>query len=113
MATGKGGILCRCDCGTERQLQANKLQQGSTRSCGCALAEARSDHGAQHVGQTYGDWTVDGYRKTGRGIWYAIHCVRCGYATSRRYSHFATSRSNCPMCNRRPDGWRKLDLTSK
>jgi hypothetical protein len=113
IATGGGGVLCRCDCGTERRLQVNKLWQGGTKSCGCALADARSDHGAQRVGQIYGDWTVDGYRKTGRGIAYRIHCVRCGYATSRRYSHFAAARSNCPACNRRPDGWRKLDLTSK
>lgn len=113
IATGKGGILCRCDCGTERRLQVNKLWQGETKSCGCALADARSDHGAQRVGQTYGDWTVDSYRKTGKGIAYAIRCVKCGHTTERRYSHFALTRSHCSACSPKPRHTKRIDLAAK
>ncbi len=31
--------MCRCDCGTEKQVQAHNLLRGMTRSCGCLLRD--------------------------------------------------------------------------
>jgi hypothetical protein len=31
--------LCRCDCGIEREVDASNLRAGTTKSCGCILAE--------------------------------------------------------------------------
>ncbi len=32
--------LCRCSCGTERQLSTRSLKSGNTKSCGCLRREA-------------------------------------------------------------------------
>lgn len=41
--------LCRCACGTEKSVQAGKLETGHTRSCGCLqrelIAERQKTHG--------------------------------------------------------------------
>jgi hypothetical protein len=39
------GILhwrCKCDCGNEKEVKANRLQKGTTKSCGCLATEVRS-----------------------------------------------------------------------
>ena len=28
-------VLCRCDCGTEKTIEAGRVQKGKTKSCGC------------------------------------------------------------------------------
>lgn len=45
--------LCRCDCGTEREVMTNHLVRGTSKSCGCTphtVAEPRSEH------PLYGTW---------------------------------------------------------
>lgn len=32
--------LCRCDCGTEKEIESQSLRIGNTRSCGCLRREA-------------------------------------------------------------------------
>lgn len=42
--TGSGtsaAWLCRCDCGAEKIIKANRLTQGRSRSCGCAQRDGR------------------------------------------------------------------------
>lgn len=34
-----GMVLCRCDCGTEKEVQARGLTKGTSQSCGCLRAE--------------------------------------------------------------------------
>lgn len=34
--TGRSQWLCRCDCGTERNIDAFRLKSGQSKSCGCA-----------------------------------------------------------------------------
>ena len=54
--TGQLGALCRCDCGNELAVSANRLVSGNTQSCGClkvevassrlpAMSEANKTHG--------------------------------------------------------------------
>lgn len=42
--------LCRCDCGTEKAVNADNLVRGLTRSCGCA-AQKRPDITGQRFGR--------------------------------------------------------------
>ena len=58
-ANGNGQTCwhCRCDCGTERDVVAQTLREGLTKSCGCqkgiAIARARTKHGRSN---TKGYW---------------------------------------------------------
>lgn len=42
---GKLMWLCRCDCGTEKNVNGGHLRQGATKSCGCYKIEKRLKHG--------------------------------------------------------------------
>lgn len=37
--------LCRCDCGTERDVSAHSLRRGHSTSCGCYALEVRAENG--------------------------------------------------------------------
>lgn len=41
--TGQLGARCRCDCGNELLVAANRLTSGNTRSCGCLRIEVASE----------------------------------------------------------------------
>ncbi|MFM0321096.1 HNH endonuclease [Caballeronia glebae] len=52
---------CRCDCGREKAVASAKLVHGSTKSCGCLVAEIRQTYNlSKHnfVGQVFGRLTV-------------------------------------------------------
>lgn len=38
-------VLCRCDCGTEKEVILNNFISGRTQSCGCLFKEIRTKHG--------------------------------------------------------------------
>ena len=35
----RGMMLCRCDCGAEKEIEARRIRQGTTKSCGCLSRE--------------------------------------------------------------------------
>ena len=40
VSSGKRGmILCRCDCGAEKIIEARRVRKGLTKSCGCLSRE--------------------------------------------------------------------------
>lgn len=41
-------ILCRCDCGNEKRIIAEKVKGGRTKSCGCLIREKATKHGLSH-----------------------------------------------------------------
>jgi hypothetical protein len=43
-------VLCKCDCGNEKEVRLSGLQQGSTISCGCVGKEIRR---LSNIGNTY------------------------------------------------------------
>jgi hypothetical protein len=55
-------VLCRCECGTERRVLAEKLIKERSRSCGCAavasMVQARFSHPYITAGTTFGRLTV-------------------------------------------------------
>lgn len=73
-------VLCRCECGTERRVQAEKLITGRSRSCGCgavaAMVQARFSDPYIPAGAVFGRLTVlqDVARSTDRAL---CRCV-CG-----------------------------------
>ena len=36
---GRGMVLCRCDCGAEKIIEARRVRKGLTKSCGCLSRE--------------------------------------------------------------------------
>lgn len=58
-------VRCRCDCGTEKDVDVYSLRSGGTRSCGCLISETasrlRATHGHSRVGKmtlTYRSWML-------------------------------------------------------
>lgn len=50
---------CRCDCGTEKDVNYTSLRKGGTQSCGCLRAEVASQTCfIDLTGQRFGRWTV-------------------------------------------------------
>jgi hypothetical protein len=66
---GRGAIaywLCRCDCGTERQVNGSSLRKGQSASCGCVAFKAQSKklllHGYARTDKRSGDRTYTTWR---------------------------------------------------
>ena len=58
---GESRWLCRCACGTEREVLERSLLYGTSRSCGCMRREATSERlGHDLTGRTFGELTVLG-----------------------------------------------------
>ena len=51
---GRGKVLCRCSCGTVKEVYKQALKEGKSKSCGCI--ENRKE--AVFPGQQFGEWTV-------------------------------------------------------
>lgn len=47
-SSGQAVYLCRCDCGTEKEIRAGYLRDGRTKSCGCLSAELSSKRAKTH-----------------------------------------------------------------
>jgi hypothetical protein len=47
-STGHGLVLCRCDCGTERKVQAKSIKRGDSQSCGCLKVEKTAERNTKH-----------------------------------------------------------------
>lgn len=48
-------FLCRCDCGTEKEVALARLRNGGTRSCGCLLGKCGGTHGKSGTAE-YRTW---------------------------------------------------------
>lgn len=57
---GNGAVwLCQCKCGTQKEIRASDMVQGSVKSCGCEhrqrIAKASTTHGMKNT-RTYSIW---------------------------------------------------------
>src|SRR6516162_11155615 len=67
--------FCKCDCGNSKQVRAQELRNGHTKSCGCLTKKRFIDL----TGQKFAHWTVlhrAGKDRHGRLLW-RCRCV-CG-----------------------------------
>lgn len=70
--------LCRCDCGTEREVRQTLLRNGQSRSCGCFHNEQAAAHIA-NVQRSHGMADTPEYT-----IWHLMH-QRCRDPARRNY----------------------------
>lgn len=102
-ATVKGHIRCRCDCGKETTPLAYNVKNGNTTSCGCALQEARVEHGKQtapalgHANRTHGMSTSRTYL-----CWQEMK-KRCLLPTHTRYPEYGAR--GVTVCDRWRDSF--------
>lgn len=81
--------LFRCDCGTEKILNANDVFHGKTKSCGCLNAELAKKH---CLGMAkHGMWQTKEYR-----AWHAMK-DRCTCKTHKYYDYYGGRGIN--ICN--------------
>lgn len=85
---------CRCRCGTVRQVRADSLVRGRSKSCGCKPIErpSRRKPTVDLTNQTIGYWHVDEY--AGGGLW---ECT-CKCGTHRKVSTTDLTQGKTTSC---------------
>lgn len=56
----KGGLLCVCDCGTEKILKSSRIRLKQVKSCGCLMKKSREKH---HLFKGYGEISQSVFNK--------------------------------------------------
>lgn len=60
-AKGKSGSwVCRCECGTVREVRTDRLTSGESRSCGCLMVEVNAERMRATTGELHPGWKGDG-----------------------------------------------------
>ena len=81
---GKGRSLCRCSCGTVREVNNSSLRQGKSTSCG-----HNKNKDSELLGKTFGEWSVEEY--VGNGL-YRCKCS-CGTIKDIKKAHLLSGAS--------------------
>lgn len=82
--------LCRCDCGTEREVLSKNLRDG--RSTACGECEFSKTNRIDLTGKTFGEWHVDSY--AGDKYW---NCT-CSCGRQRKVPGFALRTRGIQQC---------------
>ena len=104
-------VICRCDCGVEKEVMLRYLTDGDTKSCGCLKKEQCL---SVNKGDTFGFWTVlgegVGYRYKGKKTrTLKVQCI-CGKERGVSSSILHTRKSNSCGCKGRPQKIKKEKL---
>lgn len=98
--------LCKCDCGTIKEVKGASLREGKSQSCGCLHKQLSkkicSQVGKKNIrnliGQQFGEWTVlkdSGKRRSNGGIIWTCQCS-CGTIKDvRGHSLISGYSTNC------------------
>lgn len=82
--------LCRCDCGTEREVLSKNLRDGRSTACGeCEFSKTKR---IDLTGKTFGEWHVDSY--AGDKYW---NCT-CSCGRQRKIPGFALRTRGIQQC---------------
>lgn len=82
--------LCRCDCGTEREVLSKNLRDGRSTACGeCEFSKTKR---IDLTGKTFGEWYVDSY--AGDKYW---NCT-CSCGRQRKVPGFALRTRGIQQC---------------
>lgn len=90
--------VCRCECGTVREVRIDALKAGNTLSCGCDTkrlqSEAKIRQGSKYdlTGQRFGKWTVLKY--AGHSKW----LCRCDCGTEQEIPTGSLKFGSTHMC---------------
>ena len=92
--------LCRCDCGTEKEIDGHALRSGHTQSCGCYNADKLRERFTDLTGQKIGYWTVIEKRPNrGKHIMWLCRC-ECGNEREVASSELISKSSTSCGCKR-------------
>ena len=94
--------LCRCDCGTEREVLSKNLRDG--RSTACGECEFSKTNRIDLTGKTFGEWHVDSY--AGDKYW---NCT-CSCGRQRKVPGFALRTRGIQQCGHTS---RSIDLVGQ
>ena len=99
---------CKCDCGNEILVSADKLKSGHTKSCGCLKREAQRQ---DLTGKTFGYWKVLSYAYTkDYQSYYNCQCI-CGIVAIKQGKLLKNGHTTSCGCMK---GQTKIkDLTNK
>ena len=90
--------LCRCDCGTVKEIALRHLKAGKIVSCGCVGHAGHPGPGLS-VGTTFGRLAVMGAAEAGNGGRHYWFCrCECGATKSVRETHLKQGRINSCGC---------------
>lgn len=102
---GNRTVLCRCECGLEKQVYIKHLLNEKSRSCKSCASKTTG----RITEKTIGQWEILKEVPSNRGRKYLCRC-RCGLETVVSYNALTQGKANgCNSCNRRED----LDIIGK
>jgi hypothetical protein len=78
---------CRCDCGAELVVRADRLRSGNTKSCGCLKRDLDATRRSDHDGPKIGAYKHGGIDTAEYTTWHAIR-ARCYTPTNHLYPRF-------------------------
>ena len=107
---------CRCDCGTEKDVDASSLRRGNTQSCGCERIEKAS---TKLIGHTFGQLIVierdyeEEKKYIDRRIRWKCKCSCGNYETFREDSLYNNKNLMCKECLSKIPAAQTIDLTNQ
>lgn len=108
---------CRCDCGTEKDINAQSLRRGDTQSCGCITRERAS---TKLIGEVFGELTVierdfeEAKKYTDdRKIRWKCKCSCGNYETFREDSLYNNKHLMCKECLSKIPNANAIDLSNQ
>lgn len=88
-----GKLLCKCSCGTEKEVSKARLLEGRTKSCGHNMKKA-------HIGMIKGDYEI---LEKLHGDVYRCRCTQCGDIVDKYRAKLLNDAivdyRACPICN--------------
>ena len=100
---GNGKVLCKCSCGTIREVYKQALVNGKTKSCGCKKLENKKNS-TSLAGQRFGEWEVVGMLGNGETL------CRCSCGLERKVKRDALINGKSKSCGCKSKGRDKKNL---
>jgi len=99
MKSGKRAAraICKCDCGTTKEIQLFHLKGGETTSCGCYQRELAKSTAIDRTGQIFGEWSVLRRDETKSRRYWICRCS-CGTERSVQINNLISGHSTSCGC---------------
>ena len=110
--TKPGYVLCRCSCGTEREVQSTSLRSGTSRSCGCTQRPTSGtatleQFRVKYIGRAFHGWHVlsldYGSYQGRQAIYCTAICPKCGQPSTSLLSQILSAKLQCDHCEQQEE----------